>query len=121
VHYCVDILKGVAQAFEIGHFAMNNFKFIYKPPMPSAEVVVNHWDKATFVKTQGDVRSYVSRSTYQENSQEKLPCAIIPTSFFFLERVGLPRFSEADMTGDSPRFGFDMSKQTQVVPVISSG
>jgi hypothetical protein len=82
----------VAQAFVISHFAMNNFKFIYKPPMPSAEVVVNHRDKAMFAKAQGDVRSYVSGSTYQENSQEKLTCAIVPTSLLFLEKPGLPRF-----------------------------
>jgi hypothetical protein len=79
--------------------------------MPSAEVVVNHWDKTTFAETQGDVRSYVSRSTYQENSQEELPCVIVPPSLLFIGRPGLPRFSEAGITGDSPRFGFDMPRQ----------
>jgi hypothetical protein len=83
---------------------MNNFKFIYKPQMPGAEVVVNHGDKTMFAKTQGDVRSYVSCSADQEDPQEELPCAIVPPSFLFLERPGLPRFSEADITGDSPRF-----------------
>jgi hypothetical protein len=77
VHYCVDVLKEVPQTFVISYFAVNNRKFIYKSSMTSTKVVINHWDIATFAQPQSNVRSYVSCSTYQKNSQEDLESAFI--------------------------------------------